>query len=68
MKTPSMLLGTLFAATLIVGCKNEDLSAPKTPKISGNAALTAPINSTTPISPVGTQPAGPTKEPAQQPP
>ena len=64
MKTSSMLFATIFAATLIVGCKNEDLSAPKTPKMSENTYLTSPIVPTTPISPAGTQPAGPTKEAA----
>ena len=41
---------------LLIACKNQDLSTPKNPTISETA------NSTTPISPIGTAPAGPSKE------
>ncbi len=53
-----MLLSFVLISALLVGCKNEDLSTPKSPTVSET------VNSTTPVSPVGTTPAGPTKEPA----
>lgn len=57
MRYPIILLFA-FALTLLLGCKNEDLSAPKIPTIAETA------NATTPVSPIGTTPAGPTKEAA----
>jgi hypothetical protein len=59
MKKPIKPITLLCAACLsiiLVACKNQDLSTPKTPTISETA------NSVTPVSPVGTAPAGPTKE------
>jgi hypothetical protein len=64
MKKSNILLILVVVPILIIGCKNEDLSAPKTPKMSADTYLTSPIVPTTPISPVGTEPAGPTKEAA----
>ena len=64
MKKSNILLSATLISVLLVGCKNEDLSAPKTPKMSADTYLTSPIGPTTPISPVGTEPAGPTKETA----
>jgi hypothetical protein len=58
MKKYTALLCALLISVLFIGCKNENLSSPKSPTISETA------NSTTPISPVGTIPAGPTKEAA----
>ena len=58
MKKSNTLICVAFISVLLIGCKNENLSAPKNPTISENA------NSTTPVSPVGTLPAGPTKEAA----
>ena len=48
-----------FALTLLLGCKNEDISAPKIPTIAETA------NATTPVSPIGTTPAEPSKETAK---
>lgn len=58
MKNLNALLCTFAAVALILGCTNDELSAPKVPTISDTA------NATTPVSPVGTIPAGPTKEAA----
>jgi hypothetical protein len=58
MKKSIPLLCAITISVLLLGCKNEDLSAPKIPKMSETANLT------TPVSPVGTAPAGPTKEAA----
>lgn len=62
MKKSLILCNAILIPLLLIGCKNEDLSAPKPPKMSENTYLTSPIATTTPISPVGTEPAGPTKE------
>ena len=62
MKTSNILLSLMVLPILLIGCKNEDLSAPKTPKMSETTYLTSPIVLTTPISPIGTEPAGQTKE------
>jgi hypothetical protein len=59
MKRPYALLCALSLSAGIIGCKNEDLSAPKTPKMSETANS---ITAVSPISPIGTAPAGPTKE------
>jgi hypothetical protein len=58
MKKSIALFCVISVSALLLGCKNEDLSAPKIPKMLENANLT------TPVSPVGTAPAGPTKEAA----
>lgn len=62
----AMVLSAILISALLIGCKNEDLSAPKTPKMSENTYLTSPIapsiSSTTLISPIGVEPAGQTKE------
>jgi hypothetical protein len=58
MKNLIALLCAITVSVLLLGCKNEDLSAPKIPKMSETA------NATTPVSPVGTTPAGPSKEAA----
>lgn len=52
----------MAVAALLSACKNEDLSAPKAPKMNPSVAET--MNSTTPVSQVGITPAGPTKEAA----
>lgn len=62
MKKSLISLSLIIIMASVVGCKNEDLSAPKTPKMSDNTYLTPPIVPTTPISPIGTEPAGPTNE------
>ena len=58
MKKPIALLCVACISILLIACKNEDLSRPKNPKLSEN------VNLTTPVSPVGTTPAGPTVEAA----
>jgi hypothetical protein len=58
MTKSNTLICAVFISVLLFGCKNENLSAPKNPTISENA------NTTTPVSPVGTEPAGPSKEAA----
>jgi hypothetical protein len=62
MKRPYALLCALSLSAGIIGCKNEDLSAPKTPKMSETANSITAVSPISPISPIGTAPAGPTKE------
>jgi hypothetical protein len=56
MKQSNALLYVILLSTLLLGCKNEDLTMPKSPTMSETA------NATTPVSPVGTTPAAPTQE------
>jgi hypothetical protein len=56
MKQSNALLYVILLSALLLGCKNEDLTMPKNPTISETA------NTSTPVSPVGTSPAGPSKE------
>jgi hypothetical protein len=56
MKQSNALLYVILLSALLLGCKNEDLTMPKNPIISETA------NTSTPVSPVGTSPAGPSKE------
>ena len=58
MKKSNTLLYAILLSAALVGCKNEDLTRPKNPTLSEN------VNLTTPVSPVGTAPAGPTIEAA----
>ena len=58
MKKSNILLAATIATVLLIGCKNENLTTPKNPTVSET------VTSTTPVSPVGTDPAGPTKEAA----
>lgn len=56
MKYPTTVICLFAAVVLLLGCKNEDLSAPKPPRMSET------VNATTAVSPVGTIPAGPSQE------
>lgn len=58
MKKLNVLLCATLLIALLMGCKDKDFSAPKNPTMSETT------NSTTSVSPVGTVPAGPTKEAA----